>query len=87
MLMDKKDFIDFFTKIEHLSKDELYQIVEMYDISKLELNRIYKYMNGITINENNNDHDHELENDCENDEIENDYEQDDCDDINDIDVC
>jgi len=46
---DKKDLISFFIKLKHKHNiNELFSVLEKYDLSKLDINRIYRYINKYT---------------------------------------
>ena len=55
---DKKDIFTFFFKLrEEKSLNEIYTMLEHYDIGKLDINRIYRYIDKLlldTIDDNNN---------------------------------
>ena len=43
--MDKKDLFGFFIEIKNLNNNnEIFNILENYEISKLDINRIYRYI-------------------------------------------
>ena len=43
--MDKKDLYSFFIKIKPLhNSGEIYNILQDYNINKLEINRMYRYL-------------------------------------------
>ena len=43
--MDQKDLFTFFLTLKkQYSEDEIPRILEMYEISKLDINRIYRYL-------------------------------------------
>ena len=47
--MDKKDIFSFFTELQHKYNDsELISLFENYDITKLDINRIYRYLDKYT---------------------------------------
>jgi len=47
--LDKKDMLSFFMKArETMTDDEIYAILEPNDISKLDMNRIYRYLDKYT---------------------------------------
>ena len=47
--MDRKDAFSFFLDLRNrLSDEEIYQMFETYDISKLDINRIYRYLDKYT---------------------------------------
>jgi len=48
---DKKDMLIFFIKkLENTSLESIYSDMENYDISKLDVDRIYRYINNISFN-------------------------------------
>ena len=47
--MDIKDIFSFFIQLKHNNTDEeLYSILEPYEINKLDIKRIYKYLDNYT---------------------------------------
>ena len=47
--MDQKDMFSFFLHIKnHHSEDEIYNMLENYEVSKLDINRIYRYLDKYT---------------------------------------
>jgi hypothetical protein len=42
--MDKKDLFTFFLSIKNLNDVELAMLFENYEITKLDINRIYRYL-------------------------------------------
>jgi hypothetical protein len=54
--MDKKDLISYFIHLNkiHEFEDDIVNIFENYEISKLDINRIYRYIDKYTNYENNN---------------------------------
>ena len=56
MNMDKKDLISYFIHLNkiHEFEDDIVNIFENYEISKLDINRIYRYIDKYTNYENNN---------------------------------
>ena len=47
--MDKKDTFSFFLQLRNLhSEDEIYEMFESYDICKLDINRVYRYLGKYT---------------------------------------
>jgi hypothetical protein len=50
--LDKKDILSFFTKLKNLyTIDEIYLYFEPFELTKLDINRIYRYINKYTIND------------------------------------
>ena len=49
--MDKKDMLGYFNKLKNknIEEDETISLFEGYEISKLDINRIYRYINHLTI--------------------------------------
>ena len=48
---DKKDMFSFFIKLkEYNSKEKIFSLLEQYEISKLDINRIYRYIDKFTNN-------------------------------------
>ena len=43
--MDKKDMLSYFIHKKNLTHDELHNILDNQDITKLDITRIYKYIN------------------------------------------
>jgi replication factor C subunit 1 len=58
---DKKDLISFFIKLKNMyDSDEIYTLFESYELTKLDINRIYRYIDKYTIdspNSHSNDSD------------------------------
>jgi hypothetical protein len=49
--MDQKDLFSFFIHLrENHEEDELFTILENYEISKLDINRMYRYIDKFNIN-------------------------------------
>ena len=47
--MDKKDTFSFFLQLRNnYTDEEIYNMFESYDISKLDINRIYRYLDKYT---------------------------------------
>jgi len=47
--MDQKDMFSFFMHIKnHQSEDEIYNMLENYEVTKLDINRIYRYLDKYT---------------------------------------
>jgi hypothetical protein len=46
--MDRKDLFAFFLEIKHYSDTEFALMFENYEISKLDINRIYRYLDKYT---------------------------------------
>jgi DNA polymerase III delta prime subunit len=47
--MDQKDMFSFFMHIKtHYNEDEIYNMLESYEITKLDINRIYRYLDKYT---------------------------------------
>ena len=47
--MDKKDTFSFFLQLrDNYPDEEIYTMFESYDISKLDINRIYRYLDKYT---------------------------------------
>jgi hypothetical protein len=47
--MDQKDMFSFFMHIKtQYSEDEIYNMLESYEITKLDINRIYRYLDKYT---------------------------------------
>jgi hypothetical protein len=47
--MDQKDMFSFFMHIKNLhSEDEIYNMLENYEVTKLDINRIYRYLDKYT---------------------------------------
>jgi hypothetical protein len=46
--MDRKDLFAFFLEIKHYSDIEFTTLFENYEISKLDINRIYRYLDKYT---------------------------------------
>jgi hypothetical protein len=54
--LDKKDMFSFFIKLKDLyTEEELCDIIETYDITKLDINRIYRYIEKYTNDKYTND--------------------------------
>ena len=50
--LDKKDMISFFIKIKELhTSGEIYTLFEQFELTKLDINRIYRYINKYTMAE------------------------------------
>jgi len=65
---DKKDLFSYFIELRNnYSEEEIYEEMQNYEISKLDINRIYRYIDKYT---KNNVSDEEENEDIENDEIE-----------------
>ena len=49
--MDKKDMMGYFNKLKNINieEEEIISMFEGYEISKLDINRIYRYINHLTI--------------------------------------
>jgi DNA polymerase III delta prime subunit len=65
--MDKKDMLSFFLNLKNnYSDNELFSLFENYEISKLDINRIYRYINKYTCeNSDTNDDEQEIDEDLE----------------------
>jgi DNA polymerase III delta prime subunit len=65
--MDKKDMLSFFLNLKNnFSDNELLSLFENYEISKLDINRIYRYINKYTCEHSDtNDDDTEIDEDIE----------------------
>jgi hypothetical protein len=80
--MDQKDMFTFFFNLKHsynYNEEKIYEILHTYDIGKLDISRIYRYLNkylGIesiepsdsqtaskVMNENNDDNDNDFDDD------------------------
>jgi len=49
--MDKKDVFSYFLELRNsYSDDEIYEVFQTYDICKLDINRIYRYIDKYTKN-------------------------------------
>ena len=47
--MDKKDTFSFFLQLRNLhNEEEIYEMFESYDICKLDINRVYRYLDKYT---------------------------------------
>jgi hypothetical protein len=47
--MDQKDMFSFFIHIRGLyNEDEIYNMLENYEVTKLDINRIYRYLDKYT---------------------------------------
>ena len=47
--MDKKDTFSFFLQLRNLhSEEDIYEMFESYDICKLDINRVYRYLDKYT---------------------------------------
>ena len=55
--LDEKDLFSFFLDMRINHEDDLYAMMETYEISKLDINRIYRYIDKYTINNSNDDDD------------------------------
>ena len=54
--LDKKDMFSLFIKIKDLyTSGEIYSLFEQFELTKLDINRIYRYINKYTTNEINDD--------------------------------
>lgn len=54
--MDQKDMFSFFLNLRNVySEDELYFMLDNYEITKLDINRIYRYLDKYTLKTSNND--------------------------------
>ena len=59
---DKKDMFGFFLEIKkNLTEDEIYNLFESYEVTKLDINRIYRYLERYTNAINNNIIEEDLE--------------------------
>jgi DNA polymerase III delta prime subunit len=65
--MDKKDMLSFFLDLKNnFSDNELFSLFENYEISKLDINRIYRYINKYTCeNSDTNNDEAEIDEDTE----------------------
>jgi DNA polymerase III delta prime subunit len=65
--MDKKDMLSFFLNLKNnFSDNELFSLFENYEISKLDINRIYRYINKYTCeNSDTNNDEAEIDEDTE----------------------
>jgi hypothetical protein len=55
--LDEKDLFSFFLDMRINHENDLYAMMETYEISKLDINRIYRYIDKYTIDNSNDDGD------------------------------